>query len=98
MSFREWLKKLLTFKTNGDNIITMTIQDRLKDLVEKKGLRRVAQELGIDHGQLYRSIHSDLRLSTLQSILNYFGYDLKIVKRKEAKEEDHPGQDGETIL
>jgi len=68
------------------------------DLVRKRGLRRVAQELGIDHGQLYRSIHSDLRLSTLQSILNLFGYELKIVKRKEKKDKggDRPGQDGET--
>ena len=76
----------------------MTIQDRLKDLVGKRGLRRVAQELGIDHGQLYRSIHSDLRLSTLQSILNLFGYDLKFVKRKGVKDKrgDRPGQDGET--
>jgi DNA-binding phage protein len=76
----------------------MTIQGRLMDLVRKRGLRRVAQELGIDHGQLYRSIHSDLRLSTLQSILNLFGYELKIVKRMETKDKggDRPGQDGET--
>jgi len=88
----------LTLKIDGDNLITMTIQGRLMDLVRERGLRRVAQELGIDHGQLYRSIHSDLRLSTLQSILNLFGYELKIVKRKETKDKggDRPGQDGET--
>ena len=88
----------MTLKIDGDNLITMTIQGRLMDLVRERGLRRVAQELGIDHGQLYRSIHSDLRLSTLQSILNLFGYELKIVKRKETKDKggDRPGQDGET--
>jgi len=75
----------LTRKIDGDIIITMTIQDTLKELVKKRGLRKVASELGIDHGQLYRSINSDLRVSTLQAILNLFGYDLKIVKRKEVK-------------
>ena len=78
-------KKHLDKKMDGDRIITMTIQDTLKELVKKRGLRKVASELGIDHGQLYRSINSDLRVSTLQAILNLFGYDLKIVKRKEVK-------------
>ncbi|OGP57901.1 MAG: hypothetical protein A2162_02645 [Deltaproteobacteria bacterium RBG_13_52_11b] len=78
-------RKSLTRKLDGDRIITMTIQDTLKELVKKRGLRKVASELGIDHGQLYRSINSDLRVSTLQAILNLFGYDLKIVKRKEVK-------------
>ena len=80
------VKKFLTLGRRGDNLVTMTIQGRLNKLVREKGLRKVAQELGIDHGQLYRSIHSDLRLSTLESILNHFGYELKIVKRKEAKD------------
>ena len=75
----------MTRKIDGDIIITMTIQDTLKELVKKRGLRKVASELSIDHGQLYRSINSDLRVSTLQAILNLFGYDLKIVKRKEVK-------------
>ena len=61
----------------------MTIQETLKALVNKKGLRKVARELGIDHASLYRSLKSDLRLSTIQAILKLFGYDLKIVKRKE---------------
>jgi DNA-binding phage protein len=76
----------LTRRKNGDNVITMkTIQDSLKELVKKRGLRKVARELEIDHGQLYRHINSDLRLSTLRTILNLFGYDLKIVKRKGMK-------------
>jgi len=78
-------KKKLDKIADGDIIITMAIQDTLKELVKKRGLRKVASELGIDHGQLYRSINSDLRVSTLQSILDLFGYDLKIVKRKEVK-------------
>jgi DNA-binding phage protein len=63
----------------------MTIQDTLKELVNKRGLRKVARELEIDHASLYRSLNSDLRLSTIQTVLNLFGYDLKIVKRKEVK-------------
>ena len=59
-----------------------------KELVKKKGLRKVASELHIDLGQLYRSINSDLRLSTLQVIINLFGYDLKMVKRKEVTKEN----------
>jgi len=64
----------------------MTIQEILMGLVKKKGLRRTARELGVDCGALYRSIHSDLRISTAQSILNLFGYDLKVVKRGEVKQ------------
>jgi DNA-binding phage protein len=72
----------------------MTIQDMLKGLVKGRGLRKVAHELGIDHGQLYRSINSDLRLSTLQTILNLFGYDLKVVKRKEVSDKSKPSRSG----
>jgi DNA-binding phage protein len=54
-------------------------------LVNKRGLRKVARELEIDHASLYRSLNSDLRLSTIQAVLNLFGYDLKIVKKKEVK-------------
>ncbi len=77
--------KTLTRKTVGDKLVTMTIQELLRDLVNKIGLRKVARELGIDHASLYRSLNCDLRLSTIQSILNLFGCDLKIVKRKEVR-------------
>ena len=73
----------MTGEVIGDKLVTMTIQELLRDLVTKRGLRKVARELGIDHASLYRSLNSDLRLSTIQAILNLFGYDLKIVKRKE---------------
>ena len=59
----------------------MDIQDILKELVKKNGLRQTARELGIDSGALFRSIHSDLRLSTAQLILNRFGFELKIVRK-----------------
>ena len=61
----------------------MNIQDVLKGLIKKNGSRRTARELGIDSVALYRCIRSGLRLSTIQAIPNLFGYDLKIVKKKE---------------
>jgi DNA-binding phage protein len=67
-------------KLIGDKSVNVTIQGRLKELVDQKGLRKAARELSIDHASLYRSLNSDIRLSTIQAVLNLFGYDLKIVK------------------
>jgi len=60
----------------------MTIQDILREMVYKKGMREVARELGIDHASLIRSLRSDLRVSTMQAILNLLGYEIRIVKSK----------------
>ena len=68
-----------------DKLVIMNIQETLRKLVTEKGLRKTARELNIDSGSLFRSISSDLRVSTAQMILNLFGYDLKIVKRKGVK-------------
>lgn len=73
----------------GDRLVTMKIQEKLREMVNKKGLRKVARELGIDHASLYRSINSDLRLSTMQAILDLFECDLKIVKRKRVTGKGH---------
>ena len=78
-------KKNLDKGKNGDILVTMTILEMLRTLVNEKGLRKVARELGIDHASLYRSLNSDLRLSTIQAIADLFGYDLELVKRKEVK-------------
>jgi len=75
----------LTKGKGGDILVTMTILELLRTLVNEKGLRKVARELGIDHASLYRSLNSDLRLSTIQAIADLFGYDLELVKRKEVK-------------
>ena len=77
-----WLKRYLTIIKGGDKMVTMKIQEKIREVVYKRGLRKVARELGIDHASLYRSINSDLRLSTMQAILDLLGYDLKIVKRR----------------
>ncbi len=63
----------------------MNVQETLRKLVTERGLRKSARELDIDSGSLFRSINSDLRVSTAQMILNLFGYDLKIVKRREVR-------------
>ena len=65
----------------------MRIEKTLRDLVKVNGLRRTARDLGIDHGSLRRSLldGSNLRLNTLQAISGYFGYEVKLVKRKEVK-------------
>ncbi len=59
----------------------MDIQNILKELVKKNGLRQTARELGMDSSTLFRSIHSDLRVGTAQLILNRFGYELTIRKK-----------------
>ncbi len=65
----------------------MAFEKVLRELVKKKGLRKVAQDLGINHGSLYRSIMdgSNVGLDRIEAILSLFDYELKLSKRKEAK-------------
>jgi len=59
----------------------MEIQDTLRKLVSKNGLRKTACELGVVAAALYRNMNSDKRISTAKRILDRFGYDLRIVKK-----------------
>ena len=65
----------------------MSIEKELRELVKRKGLRQTARELSINSGSLYRSIMngSNVGLNRIEAILNLFGYELKISKRKEVK-------------
>ncbi len=65
----------------------MFLEKILRELVKERGLRRTARDLGIDSGSLFRSIQdgSNLRLGRIEQLLDYFGYDVKVVKRKEVK-------------
>ena len=65
----------------------MAFEKTLRDLVRKRGLRKVARDLGINHSSLYKSIKdgSNVGLERIEAILNLFGYELKISKRKEVK-------------
>ena len=79
------LRKTLTEYKSGDTLITTMLREELKEMVNRAGLRKVARRLRIDHASLYRSLNSDLRLSTVHAIASILGYDLKLLKRKEVK-------------
>src|SRR5512135_3576144 len=65
----------------------MALEKILRELVREKGLRKTARDLGIDSGSLFRSLEdgSNLKLNRIERLLDYFGYDLKVLKRKEVK-------------
>ncbi len=65
----------------------MSLEKILRELVRKRGLRRTARDLGIDSGNLYRSLMDDsnVGLKRIEAILDLFGYELKISRRKEVK-------------
>jgi DNA-binding phage protein len=54
---------------------------------EKTSIRRVAKEIGVDHGSLYRALKDggNPEGNTIEKILDYLGYELKFIKRKEVK-------------
>jgi len=80
-------RKCLTNEIIGDIYIIMAFEKVLRGLVKKEGLRKVARKLGIDSGSLYRSMMdgSNVGLNRIEAILDYFGYELRISKRKEVK-------------
>jgi DNA-binding phage protein len=83
-----WEKiKSLTKTQNDDTRIIMSLEKILRNLVKERGLRKTARDLGIDSGSLFRSLQdgSNLKLDRIEQLLDYFGYDLKLIKRKEVK-------------
>ena len=82
-------RKCLTNEVVDDIHIIMAFERVLRELVKKEGLRKVSRGLGIDSGSLYRSMMdgSNVGLNRIEAILDYFGYELKISKRKEVKTE-----------
>lgn len=81
----------MTKETSVDINVIMPLEKWLRELVAKKGLRKVAHDLGIDPASLYRSLKdgSNLKLGRIEKLLDYFGYDLKIF-RKGGGEGKHP--------
>ena len=65
------------------------IGKELKEIIQRRKLsyRKVAEDLGIDHASLYRSLANggNPEWKTVEKLLNYLGYDLKLIKRKEVK-------------
>lgn len=70
----------------------MAFEKTLRNLVKKGGLRKVARDLGIDHSSLYKSIKdgSNVGLDRIEAILNLFGYELKVSRRKEVNPKYKP--------
>ena len=81
------LKKSLTIGENADICISMALEKVLRELVKERGLRKTSRDLGVDSGSLCRSLKdgSNLKLSRIEQLLDYFGFDLKLIKRKEVK-------------
>lgn len=77
----------MTKEIIDDINISMALEKLLRELVKGKGLRKIARDLGIDQASLFRSLQdgSNLKLNRIETLLDYFGYDLKILKRKEVK-------------
>ena len=65
----------------------MAFEKTLRELVRKRGLRQTARDLGVDSGNLYRSLMdgSNVGLDRIEAILSLFGYELRVSKRKEVK-------------
>jgi len=76
----------------------MALEKILRGLVKERGLRKTARDLGVDSGSLCRSLKdgSNLKLGRIEQLLDYFGYELKLIKRKEVKtdKKDRLSQDG----
>ena len=73
----------------GGNIDTMKdIRQAIKEIVKKKGsLRKVAEEVGIDHANLIRLMRegSDPRLKTIERIVDRLGYSLTLIRKEVIK-------------
>ena len=76
----------MTRKGDGVKLDTMkNVQQIIGEIIRKRGpIRKVAEEIGIDHGNLIRILRegSDPRIKTIERIVNRLGYSLNL-KRKE---------------
>ena len=63
-----------------------SIEGILREFVKEKGLRKVAKDLNIDPASLYRSLldNSNLKLGRVKKLLDYFGYEFRIVKKSKS--------------
>ncbi len=70
-----------------DIYVNMAFESVLRELVKKEGLRKVARKLDIDPSSLYRSIMdgSNVGLNRIEAILNYLGYEIRIVRPKKKR-------------
>jgi len=75
---------------DGIKIDTMEdIRKQIREIIRKKGaIRKVAEEIGIAHGNLIRMLREDQdpRIKTIQKIIDRLGYSITL-KKKEVKPE-----------
>ena len=62
------------------------IQKEIRRIIKKKKLTiyQVAKAIGVDHGNLYRSLAdgSNLELNTMIKVLNFLGYEIRFIKSR----------------
>jgi len=67
------------------------ITEALKGIIEKEGktVYRIAKDIGVDFSSLYRALgkEGNLGAKTIDKIMDYLGYEVKFIKRKEVKPE-----------
>ena len=67
------------------------ITEALKGIIEKEGktVYRIAKDIGVDFSSLYRALgkEGNLGAKTVDKIMDYLGYEVKFIKRKEVKPE-----------
>jgi DNA-binding phage protein len=81
---------VLTKEIKGDIYITMeSIGRELKKLLKKHSVSvyKMTEDLGIAHESLYRSLKegANPEWKRIKQILDYLGYDIRFVKRKEVR-------------
>lgn len=79
-------KKNVDKETDMQHINRMNIDRKLRELITKEGklVRKTSADLQIDRASLQRSIKEGANPGgkTIQKILNYLGYEIRIVKSK----------------
>jgi len=62
------------------------IAEKLREIIkkEKRTYREIAQEIGVDHASLYRSLmdSANPEWKTIEKVLDCLGYEIKIIKSK----------------
>ena len=67
------------------------ITEALRGIIQEEGktVYRIAKDIGVDFSSLYRALgkEGNLGAKTIDKIMDYLGYEVKFIKRKEVKPE-----------
>ncbi len=67
----------------------MNISRQLREIIQKEKMTvgQVARAIGVDRSSFYRTLRDDgnPERKTIEKLLDYLGYDFKLIKRKEVK-------------